>query len=180
MAPTFIKCSQRQMKMKNIFFFAFPMLFLGACNNSEKAYDATGIFEATEITVSAQASGEVLQLDITEGQSLEAGAQVGQIDSYQLVQKLGELEAAKQQIYANDAATESRQLDLNKQLATLQQQIVHAQRERQRFAEQCPVSNWMTSMIKSRSCNVRWQPPVISCAATMLPLQSRVRGCKLR
>ena len=51
------------------------------------------------------------------------------------MQKLGELEAAKQQIYANNAATESRQLDLNKQLATLQQQIVHAQRERQRFAE---------------------------------------------
>ena len=123
------------MKMKNIFFFAFPMLFLGACNNSEKAYDATGIFEATEITVSAQVSGEVQQFDITEGQSLEAGAQVGQIDTYQLVQKLGELEAAKQQIYANNAATESRQLDLNKQLATLQQQIVHAQRERQRFAE---------------------------------------------
>ena len=135
MALIFIKCSQRQMKMKNIFFFAFPMLFGGACNNSEKAYDATGIFEATEITVSAQVSGEVQQLDITEGQSLEAGAQVGQIDTYQLVQKLGELEAAKQQIYANDAATESRQLDLNKQLATLQQQIVHAQRERQRFAE---------------------------------------------
>ena len=123
------------MKMKNIFFFAFPMLFGGACNNSEKAYDATGIFEATEITVSAQVSGEVQQLDITEGQSLEAGAQVGQIDTYQLVQKLGELEAAKQQIYANNAATENRQLDLNKQLATLQQQIVHAQRERQRFAE---------------------------------------------
>ena len=98
------------MKMKNIFFFAFPMLFLGACNNSEKAYDATGIFEATEITVSAQVSGEVQQFDITEGQSLEAGAQAGQIDTYQLVQKLGELEAAKQQ-------------------------IVHAQRERQRFAE---------------------------------------------
>ena len=123
------------MKMKNIFFFAFPMLFLGACNNSEKAYDATGIFEATEITVSAQVSGEVQQFDITEGQSLEAGAQAGLIDTYQLVQKLGELEAAKQQIYANNAATESRQLDLNKQLATLQQQIVHAQRERQRFAE---------------------------------------------
>ena len=123
------------MKMKNIFFFAFPMLFLGACNNSEKAYDATGIFEATEITVSAQVSGEVQQFDITEGQSLEAGTQAGQIDTYQLVQKLGELEAAKQQIYANNAATESRQLDLNKQLATLQQQIVHAQRERQRFAE---------------------------------------------
>jgi len=111
------------------------MLFLGACNNSEKAYDATGIFEATEITVSAQVSGEVQQFDITEGQILEAGAQAGQIDTYQLVQKLGELEAAKQQIYANNAATESRQLDLNKQLATLQQQIVHAQRERQRFAE---------------------------------------------
>ena len=52
-----------------------------------------------------------------------------------MVQKQNELEAAKLQIYANNAATESRQLDLNKQLATLQQQIVHAQRERQRFAE---------------------------------------------
>ena len=135
MALIFIEFSQCQMKMKKIIFLAFPMLFGVACNNSEKTYDATGIFEATEITVSAQASGEVQQFDITEGQSLEAGAQVGQIDSYQLVQKLGELEAAKQQIYANDAATESRQLDLNKQLATLQQQIVHAQRERQRFAE---------------------------------------------
>ena len=135
MALIFIEFSQCQMKMKKIIFLAFPMLFGVACNNSEKTYDATGIFEATEITVSAQASGEVQQFDITEGQSLEAGAQVGQIDTYQLVQKLGELEAAKQQIYANDAATESRQLDLNKQLATLQQQIVHAQRERQRFAE---------------------------------------------
>ena len=135
MALIFIEFSQCQMKMKKIIFLAFPMLFGGACNNSEKAYDATGIFEATEITVSAQASGEVQQFDITEGQSLEAGAQAGQIDTYQLVQKLGELEATKQQIYANNAATESRQLDLNKQLATLQQQIVHAQRERQRFAE---------------------------------------------
>ncbi len=97
-------------------------------------FDATGIFEATEITVSAQASGEVQQLDITEGQSLDSGARVGQIDVYQLVQKQNELEAAKQQIYANKAATDSRQLDLNKQLASLQQQISHAQRERQRFA----------------------------------------------
>ena len=73
-------------------------------------------------------------MDITEGQSLDSGARVGQIDVYQLVQKQNELEAAKQQIYANKAATDSRQLDLNKQLASLQQQISHAQRERQRLA----------------------------------------------
>lgn len=121
--------------MKKIIFLSLPILFCISCNKKEKDFDATGIFEATEITVSAQASGEVQQLDITEGQSLDSGARVGQIDVYQLVQKQNELEAAKQQIYANNAATESRQLDLNKQLATLQQQIVHAQRERQRFAE---------------------------------------------
>ena len=119
--------------MKKIIFLSLPILFCISCNKKEKDFDATGIFEATEITVSAQASGEVQQLDITEGQSLDSGARVGQIDVYQLVQKQNELEAAKQQIYANKAATDSRQLDLNKQLASLQQQISHAQRERQRF-----------------------------------------------
>ena len=120
--------------MKKIIFLSLPILFCISCNKKEKDFDATGIFEATEITVSAQASGEVQQLDITEGQSLDSGARVGQIDVYQLVQKQNELEAAKQQIYANKAATDSHQLDLNKQLASLQQQISHAQRERQRFA----------------------------------------------
>ena len=120
--------------MKKIIFLSLPILFCISCNKKEKEFDATGIFEATEITVSAQASGEVQQLDVTEGQSLDSGARVGQIDVYQLVQKQNELEAAKQQIYANKAATDSRQLDLNKQLASLQQQISHAQRERQRFA----------------------------------------------
>ena len=120
--------------MKKIIFLSLSILFCISCNKKEKDYDATGIFEATEITVSAQASGEVQQLDITEGQSLDSGARVGQIDVYQLVQKQNELEAAKQQIYANNAATDSRQLDLNKQLASLQQQISHAQRERQRLA----------------------------------------------
>jgi len=120
--------------MKKIIFLSLPILFCISCNKKEKDFDATGIFETTEITVSAQASGEVQQLDITEGQSLDSGARVGQIDVYQLVQKQNELEAAKQQIYANKAATDSRQLDLNKQLASLQQQISHAQRERQRFA----------------------------------------------
>ena len=120
--------------MKKIIFLSLPILFCISCNKKEKNFDATGIFEATEITVSAQASGEVQQLDITEGQSLDSGARVGQIDVYQLVQKQNELEAAKQQIYANKAATDSHQLDLNKQLASLQQQISHAQRERQRFA----------------------------------------------
>lgn len=120
--------------MKKIIFLSLPILFCISCNKKEKEFDATGIFEATEITVSAQASGEVQQLDVTEGQSLDSGARVGQIDVYQLVQKQNELEAAKQQIYANKAATDNRQLDLNKQLASLQQQISHAQRERQRFA----------------------------------------------
>ena len=120
--------------MKKIIFLSLPIRFCISCNKKEKDFDATGIFEATEITVSAQASGEVQQLDITEGQSLDSGARVGQIDVYQLVQKQNELEAAKQQIYANKAATDSRQLDLNKQLASLQQQISHAQRERQRLA----------------------------------------------
>lgn len=121
--------------MKQMFLLSLSFLSLIACENKDKSYDATGTFEATEITVSAQASGEIQQLDLTEGQSLPSGAKVGQIDTYPLLQKQSELEAMKQQILANHAATDSRQLDLNTQLAALQQQIAHAERERQRFAE---------------------------------------------
>ena len=35
---------------------------MSACGNAEHEYDATGVFETTEIIVSAQGNGEVKQL----------------------------------------------------------------------------------------------------------------------
>lgn len=128
--------------MKKILIMASAMLIITACSKKEKAFDATGTFEATEVTVSAKATGELKSFDITEGDTLQAGTKLGQIDTYQLVLKKqqletqrGQLAASKRQMSSNRSATNSQQLDLNKQLSSIQQQITNAQHERRRYAE---------------------------------------------
>jgi HlyD family secretion protein len=120
--------------MSALFLFALSPLLV-ACGNSEKEYDATGTFEATEVTVSAKSTGELKVFNVAEGQVVENGAVVGRIDAYQLQMAHEQLEAQKRQLSSTRNATNSRQLDLEKQLSTINQQIVNAQRERQRFME---------------------------------------------
>ena len=118
------------------------LLVLASCGKKEKEFDATGTFEATEVTISAKSTGELEMFNLTEGQTLEAGIQVGNIDVTQLTLKKNELATAssqlaanKEQLRSNRRATDSKQLDLQKQVASLKQQIANAQRERQRFTE---------------------------------------------
>ena len=42
------------------------LTMLSACGNGTPDYDATGTFEATEVIVSAEAAGKLLNLDIEE------------------------------------------------------------------------------------------------------------------
>lgn len=121
--------------MKKRLIVAGAVLMLCACGNKEKEYDATGTFEATEVTVSAKATGELKTFNISEGQAVEQGVVVGSIDAYQLQQTSEQLEAQKRQLGATRSAIDSRRLDLEKQLSSISQQIANAQRERQRFAE---------------------------------------------
>ena len=59
---------------------------LSACN-SEKEYDATGTFEATEIIVSSEASGKLFYLNAEEGTRLSQGTEIGLVDTVQLYLK---------------------------------------------------------------------------------------------
>ena len=117
-------------------------LMIAACGKKEKEYDATGIFEATEVTISAKSTGELRLFRVVEGEQVENGVVVGRIDAYQLQQKKeqleasrGQMSASKRQLASSRKATDSRQLDLEKQVASVGQQIANAQRERQRFTE---------------------------------------------
>src|SRR5687768_11935962 len=65
-----------------------------SCTNSDKTSDAYGNFEATEVVVSAEASGKVMQLEVEEGQSLAAGKVVGYVDTIQLHLKQAQLQAS--------------------------------------------------------------------------------------
>ena len=48
-----------------------------SCGGGDDGYDASGVFEATEVVVSAMGAGEILWLDAAEGTTLEAGQAVG-------------------------------------------------------------------------------------------------------
>ena len=85
-------------------FKLLPVLFLlGACSSGTPEYDATGTFEATEVIVSAEASGKILGLDVEEGTTLKAGQEVGIIDTVQLYLKKLQLEASANQKQLDDA-----------------------------------------------------------------------------
>ena len=128
--------------MKQTLWLSGLLLMVLSCGKSEKDYDATGTFEATEVTVSAESPGRLIDFNVSEGQWLRAGAKVGQIDARQLALKREQLEtnndglaASYRRLEATKQATVSKKLNLEKQLAALRQQIANQQRERQRFVE---------------------------------------------
>ena len=93
-----------------------------------KAYDASGVFESTEVTVSAEGNGKILSLDIQEGDRLEAGQIVGCIDTVQLHLSEVQLEASRR-------AVGSGWLDISRQIAALESQIGKQRQELDRFTK---------------------------------------------
>ena len=128
--------------MKKTLLIASLAIIVAACSKKEKDYDATGTFEATEVTISAEANGQLTLLSADEGQEVARGTVMGYVDKKQLELKkqqleasLRQLDASRKQLVATRSSNDSRQLDLEKQLASIRQQIANAQRERQRFSE---------------------------------------------
>lgn len=114
--------------MKKLITMASAALLLAACGNSEKEYDATGTFEATETTISAEQNGTLLTFAINEGDEIEAGSEVGLIDTTQTWLKL-------QQARATQEVYQSQKPDMEKQTSATRQQLAKAQAEQQRYKE---------------------------------------------
>ena len=113
--------------MKNFMIFAAAALLVG-CGKKDKDYDATGTFEATEVTVSAEQTGKLMMFDITEGDKIEAGRQVGLIDTVQLYLKARQMGATKLVYSAQKPETQ-------KQIAATRQQIAKARQEVNRYTQ---------------------------------------------
>ena len=105
--------------------FAVAALLAG-CGEKDKDYDATGTFEATEVTVSAEQTGKLMMFDITEGDKIEGGSQVGLIDTVQLYLKARQMGATKLVYSAQKPETQ-------KQIAATRQQIAKARQEVNRY-----------------------------------------------
>jgi len=112
-------------KLSRFVFFAVCVFSLSSCNENRDKIDASGAFEATEIIVSSEATGKILELTIDEGDRLSSGEAVGKIDSLQLRLK-------KEQLIATMKGVESRRPDVEIQISSIRQQIESAQTEKQR------------------------------------------------
>ncbi|WP_294589982.1 HlyD family efflux transporter periplasmic adaptor subunit [uncultured Phocaeicola sp.] len=99
---------------------------LASCGGNDQDFDASGMFESTEVVVSAEATGRILSLDVEEGDLLDYGQVVGSVDSVQLYLR-------KLQLQANVRSIGSRKADVSKQVAATREQIAKAEMERKRF-----------------------------------------------
>jgi HlyD family secretion protein len=97
-----------------------------ACNRNNHQADASGVFEAKEILVSAKGNGEIFAFDLEEGQKVVAFEPLGYIDTTQLYLK-------KLQLQLNAKAVKNQFVDITKQTAALEQQIATAKTEKKRI-----------------------------------------------
>ena len=100
-------------------------LLITACNKTPD-YDATGIFEATTVTVSSETTGKILSLDISEGDSIKNGQTIAVIDTTMLVLQQKQLNSQKMSV-------ENSSPDIVAQVSSLRAQIAHQRHECERL-----------------------------------------------
>lgn len=106
--------------MKRISYIALAM-FAVSCGTGTQ-YDAQGTFEATEVVVSSEAAGRILDFNVEEGMPVTGGAVVGEIDSLQL-------HLQRKQLSAQLSALIGSRPDIKAQAASLREQIAKQQTE---------------------------------------------------
>jgi HlyD family secretion protein len=111
--------------MKRFFVILILLPALFACKDSKGEYDASGRFEATELIISSEANGKVMELWAEEGARIESGSVLGYIDTIQL-------SLQKRRLLVGNQAVRARRADVSKQIAVLKQQVTNLEVERER------------------------------------------------
>lgn len=111
------------MKKQAFVIFAATMS-LASCSHKID-YDATGIFEATTVTVSAETLGKIIDMSVVEGDTVYLDQIIAQLDTTTL-------SLQHNQLISQQKATRSSLPDVSAQAAALRTQISHAQNEVER------------------------------------------------
>lgn len=112
--------------MKNIITILI-LSILFSCSIKKDQSDAYGNFEVTEVIISAEANGRILELKLEEGQFIEANSVVGSIDSIALVLK-------KEQIDETIKAIKSKMENFDAQINVQKQLKINVQQEKDRVS----------------------------------------------
>ena len=110
----------------NVFNLTVLCFLLAACSDNKSNHDASGVFEATEVIISAEAVGKLEAFDLQEGDVLSLGQYLGSVDSTQLYLRKIQLQTAKK-------AIDSRRPDIGVQISATREQIRKAEIEQRRI-----------------------------------------------
>ncbi len=114
--------------MKKLQIVAMLFLALVACKNGEQKSDAYGNFEAVETIVSSETAGKLLSMEVKQGDRLEAGKLIAQIDTTELMLK-------KLQTESQMLASETKKQNVSAQINVLQEQKKNALITQQRISK---------------------------------------------
>lgn len=131
-------------------YISIPLMILSivSCSNGDQEFDASGNFEATEIIVSSEATGRIMELNIEEGALVEKGLKLGYVDTIQL-------QLQKERLHATSAAIKSRKADIPKQIAAVDQQVSNLQIEKTRAERLIEVGAGNTKTLDDINAQIR-------------------------
>ncbi len=105
----------KEMIFKGMILFSLGFLIL-SCREGGHSFDASGHFEATEVTISSQTSGEIVELNVAEGQKVMEGEILAIVDTVTL-------SIQKRKIESRIRAVEGQRPNIEKSLAPLKEEI---------------------------------------------------------
>jgi HlyD family secretion protein len=129
--------------MKKIITFLI-LTSLVSCNKNNDKADGYGNFEATEVTISAQANGNIEYLKLEEGAVLEPKTQVGLVDTTQLYFNKQQLIASKSTVFSKSKNVVSQRSILQEQLKTT---LIEQNRIQNMFAENAATKRQVDEII---------------------------------
>lgn len=182
--------------MKKLQIIAMVLLVLGACKNGKKQSDAYGNFEAVETIVSSETPGRLLAMNAKQGDQLEPGQQIAQIDTTELYLKKLQTEAQlaasatkKQNVSAqinvfteqkkNAAITQKRIARMFADKAATQQQMDDINGQMNVLDKQIAATNTQFQLIGSELDVIKRQLDLVNEQLTKCRILSPVKGTVL-
>ena len=120
--------------MKNsLVIIVFGLLFLTACNKKENQFDATGIFESTEVLVASEVGGRIVKWEIEEGQKIEKNFLAAVLDTVPFQLQIEQIKASKKALFRKTADVKPQVRVIKDQIEVQNSQLRTLLKEKSRF-----------------------------------------------
>jgi HlyD family secretion protein len=114
--------------MKTISIIIIAAIMLAGCKNKTDKADAYGNFEATEVIVSSETNGRILDFNVTEGSEVEKGSEIAFIDTTLYHLQKSEIDAGMKSIRTRISSISAQNNILSQQIENLKVNIARIEK----------------------------------------------------